>query len=113
MLIGGGEAQETQDYRSGLEQLESYPEFAEYGRIYWFCREVAIAKKRLMNPGNPHIGEQRDVLSYAQDLLDKGVLNQEALNYIYGQFEFNPEEYTPPDLKAQGERIINALRGLQ
>lgn len=86
-------------YRVGLEELEKVPLFQECGTVYWFCREVAIAKKRMMNPEDKRIGEQSNVLVYAQELLDKNQLTIEQLNYIYGQFEFDVSTYEPYEKK--------------
>ncbi|MCL4390320.1 MAG: hypothetical protein M1484_04210 [Patescibacteria group bacterium] len=92
-------------YISGLEELEQdIPFFKKRdGIVFWLFRDIAIAK------GNPG-GEQQDVVKNAKLLVEQGKLTQDQLNHIYHQFEFDPETYRPLNLKAQWERIANALR---
>lgn len=78
-------------YVSGLPRIElEIPLFRKSdGRVFWFCRDVGIAKIR---PG----GEQRHIVDEGRKLVDKGELTQDQLSYIYQQFEFDPSTYQPP-----------------
>lgn len=85
-------------YQSGLELLEEQiPQFFKKGdgKVYWFCRDVGIAK---INPG----AEQRDIVNFGKQLVSDRVLTQEQLDYIYSQFEFDVDSYHPPKWMKSG-----------
>ena len=84
-------------YVSGLERLGDKIDLSsrkrtgiDYSPVYWFCREVAIATR---NSNNCQSDPRKD----AQDLVDRGLLTKEERDYVYGQFGFNPDSFTPPD----------------
>jgi|GEM_PF-6415779 len=92
-------------YKGGLEQLEENESFKKIGGVYWFCRDVAIS---ICAPGN----EQCNVVTTGQKLVEEGQLTQQELDYVYGQFGFDQESYTPPDLEAQARHLVEALNRL-
>ena len=86
---------ERQGYIGGLGKIyKAHPiTDPEFIPIATHCREVAIAKS---NPENL----QFNFIKNGKTLVQKGVLTQEELDYIYTQFELDPNTFVlPPHLQ--------------
>ena len=78
-------------YKSGLEEIDkNHPVGSDnFMPIHVLCREVAIAKS-----GG---GLQFNFIKHGNNLVESGVLKPEELQYIYEQFEFNPDTFVLPE----------------
>lgn len=79
---------EKSGYQSGLELIDqSYPiQHPEFLTIHTLCREIAIAKS-----GG---AQQFNFIKQGLVLVEAGVLKPEELQYIYDQFEIDPDAFT-------------------
>ena len=79
-------------YKGGLDQIYKthYPGTPNFIPIDTLCREVAIAK---VGPD----GLLRNFIEIGKRFVRERILTQEELDYIYNQFELDPNTYVLPE----------------